>query len=65
MGVKEIMTYVLFAIGLIMVCAGKVSFQKRQQTIPDNAYSSLETKLVKGGYIVLGITLVLACIPIY
>ena len=57
--------YLCFGIGLLMVCIGKVLFQKRQQTFPDNAYSQQEKILVKGGYVVLGVAFVLACIPIY
>lgn len=65
MGMKEICTYVCFVIGLVMVCAGKVIFQQRQRTTPDNAYSSMEKKLVHGGYVVLAVAFILACIPIY
>lgn len=65
MSIKEIITYLLLIVGLVMVCIGKVKFQKRQQTIPDNMYSKEEKMLVKGGYGVLAIAFILAAIPIY
>lgn len=42
MGIKEICTYLCFGSGLIIVCVGKVLFQQRQLTIPDNMYSAME-----------------------
>lgn len=65
MSPKEIITYFLLVAGLVLVCVGKVTFQKRQQRIPDNAYSQQEKYFIRGGYIVLAIAFVLAAIPIY
>lgn len=65
MGIKEILTYVLFIIGLIMVCISKVKFTARQKITPDNAYSKAEKTMLHCGYAVLAIAFILACIPIY
>lgn len=65
MGIKEIITYSFFVIGLGLVCASKVKFQQRQKVTPDNAYSNSEKMMLRSGYCILAFAFVLACIPVY
>lgn len=65
MGIKEIITYVSFFIGFIMIIYVRVHYANRQKENPDNQYTLFENRLLKLSYGILILSFVLACIPIY
>ena len=57
---KDAVLFVLLATGLGCLMWAKVSFQRRQQHTPDNAWSDRENRVRKIGYGILIVDVIIA-----
>lgn len=60
MNIKFIIMIILLIIGMGCIMTAKISFQQRQLTAPDNAWSDREKLLRKVGYGILILDVILA-----
>ena len=57
--VKNIIMIILLVIGLGCLMKAKITFQRRQQTTPDNVWSEDEKKLRKIGYVLMVVAVII------
>ena len=58
--IKNIIMIILLIVGLVCLMKAKISFQQRQMTAPDNAWSPQEQKLRKIGYAIMIVDVIIA-----
>jgi len=58
--IKNIIMIILLIVGLVCLMKAKISFQQRQMTTPDNAWSPEEQKLRKIGYAIMIVDVIIA-----
>lgn len=58
--IKNIVMIILLVVGLGCLMKAKITFQRRQQTTPDNVWSEEEKKLRKIGYALMIVDVIIA-----
>lgn len=58
--IKNIIMIILLVVGMLCLMRAKITFQRRQQVAPDNAWSPEEKKLRTIGYAIMILDVVIA-----